>query len=78
MDKRIKESLKVIKKKGLYPNTPIVNSPHNPEVVVNGKRVVLFASNNYLGMLNDKRVIDAAEKGLKKWGIGNARLERWR
>jgi 8-amino-7-oxononanoate synthase len=67
----ISKVVKYLKKKGIYPETPIVNSPHEPEVTVNGKKVVLFASNNYLGMLNDPRVLKAAEDGLKKWGIGN-------
>jgi 8-amino-7-oxononanoate synthase len=68
---RIYKTIRYVKKHDLYPPMPIVQSPHEPEVVVDGKKVILFASNNYLGMLNDKRVIKAAEKGLKKWGIGN-------
>lgn len=68
---RIFKAIRTIKKKGLYPEMPTVNSPHMPEIVVNGKKVLLFASNNYLGMMTDPRVIKAAEAGLKKWGIGN-------
>lgn len=60
-----------VKKNGLFPEVPIVESPHAPEVVVNGKKVLLFATNNYLGMMTDPRVLAEAEKGLKKWGIGN-------
>lgn len=70
----MKEILKVvkwIKEHGLYPETPIVSSPHAPEVVVNGKKVLMFATNNYLGLLHDPRVIEAAIEGTKKWGIGN-------
>ncbi|MBT4277286.1 pyridoxal phosphate-dependent aminotransferase family protein [Candidatus Falkowbacteria bacterium] len=68
---KIKEVLQFIKKEELYPDMPVVNSPHKPEVVVNGKKVIIFASNNYLGMTTDKRVIEAAKKGAEKWGIGN-------
>jgi 8-amino-7-oxononanoate synthase len=68
---RILKAVRVIKQKGLYPNMPVVNSPHRPEIVVNGKKVLLFASNNYLGMTTDPRVIAAAKVGLEKWGIGN-------
>jgi len=49
----------------------LINSSHKPEVVVNGKKVLMFASNNYLGLLNDDRVISAAIDGVKKWGIGS-------
>jgi len=68
---RIYKALKLIRKYKLYPETPIVSSPHKPELIVNGKKVLLFASNNYLGMLTDERVIKAAIDGAKKWGIGN-------
>lgn len=69
--KRIDNLLNLIKSQGLYPNPPVVSSPHAPEVIVNGKKVLLFASNNYLGMTKDSRVIEAAKEGLEKWGIGN-------
>ncbi|MBD3300765.1 MAG: aminotransferase class I/II-fold pyridoxal phosphate-dependent enzyme [Candidatus Moranbacteria bacterium] len=69
--KRILKTLNLIKKSNLYPTPPIVSSPHEPETIVNGDKMLLFASNNYLGMLNNKRVIEAAVKGVKKWGIGN-------
>lgn len=68
---RIIEAVKTIKKKGLYPKTPTVYSPHRPELIVDKRKMILFASNNYLGMLTDERVIRAAAAGLKKWGIGN-------
>lgn len=64
-------ALNWIKKQGLYPNPPVLSSPHAPEAVVNGKKVLLFATNNYLGLMCDKRVIDAAVEGAMRWGIGN-------
>src|SRR3989338_2409494 len=69
--KEIEKTLEWIKKQGLYPNPPIVSSPHDTEVIVNNKKVVMFATNNYLGMMKDPRVIEAAVEGVKKWGIGN-------
>lgn len=68
---RIINAVKIIKDNGFYPDTPVISSPHRPEVTINGKKVFLFASNNYLGMLTDERVINAAIEGAKKWGIGN-------
>ena len=37
--KKISETLSFVKKHGLFPNTPVVESPHAPEVVVDGKTV---------------------------------------
>lgn len=69
--KRIEKALGYIKKFGLYPEAPVVSSPHAPETIVNGKKVLLFATNNYLGLMHDERVVEAAIEGIKKWGIGN-------
>ena len=69
--RKIIKAIKSIKDAGLYPDIPIVSSPHKSEVLVSGKNVLLFASNNYLGMLTDQRVIDASIEATKKWGIGN-------
>lgn len=67
----IKKAINLIKKYGLYPDVPVLSSPHAPEVIANKKKVLMFATNNYLGMMHDERVIDAAIEGVKKWGIGN-------
>ena len=61
---------------GLFPNPPVVTAPHAPETEVEGKRVLLFASNNYLNLGTDERVREAASEGVRFWGIGagSARL----
>lgn len=64
-------AVRQIREMGLYPQSPVVNSPHKPEIKVNGKKTILFASNNYLNLMTDQRVIEAAIDGVKKWGIGN-------
>jgi 8-amino-7-oxononanoate synthase len=68
---RLSNFVNFLKNQGLYPNPPIVNSPHAPKIIVNGKEMLMFATNNYLGLLNDPRVIEASIEGVKKWGIGN-------
>ena len=67
----ISRSLKYIKRRGYYPELPVVNSAPEPKVIVNGKKVLMFASNNYFNLLHDPRVIDASIEGTKKWGIGS-------
>ncbi|MFA5830989.1 MAG: pyridoxal phosphate-dependent aminotransferase family protein [Candidatus Paceibacterota bacterium] len=69
--KKINEAVSKIRGMGLYPNPPVVNSPHAPELIVDGKKVLMFATNNYLGMTFDPRVVEAAVVGVRKWGIGN-------
>jgi 8-amino-7-oxononanoate synthase len=53
-----------------------VNAPHAAETEVEGKRVLLFASNSYLNLGTDERVREAASEGVRFWGIGagSARL----
>src|SRR5664279_5077894 len=70
MDKILK-AIKTIKAKGLYPDIPVISSPHQPEVLIGKRKYLMFASNNYLGMMTDERVKEAAIAGTKKWGIGN-------
>ena len=49
-----------------------LESPHDAEVVVNGKRVIMVGSNNYLGLTSHPRVKEAAIKAIEKYGSGCA------
>ena len=49
-----------------------LESPQDSEVVVNGKRVIMIGSNNYLGLTNHPRVKEAAIKAIEKYGTGCA------
>jgi 8-amino-7-oxononanoate synthase len=69
--KTITEAVNLVKKHNMYPNAPVVNSAHAPEIEVDGKKVLMFATNNYLDLMKDPRVIEAAIAGVRKWGIGN-------
>ena len=66
LDKEIKN----IKKAGLYKNERIIESPQGSEIIVNNNKVLNFCANNYLGLSNNKKLIKAAQNGLKKWGLG--------
>lgn len=54
----------------LYPDLRIVDGPPEPEVIVDGKKVLMFTSNNYLGFANHPRVVQAAIEAVKKYGVG--------
>ena len=49
-----------------------LESPQDSEVVVNGKRVIMVGSNNYLGLANHPRVKEAAINAIEKYGTGCA------
>jgi 8-amino-7-oxononanoate synthase len=49
-----------------------LESAQDSEVVVNGKRVIMIGSNNYLGLTNHPRVKEAAIKAIEKFGSGCA------
>src|SRR4030066_1722975 len=57
-----------LKQSGHYFFFRKLESPQDPEVVVNGKRVIMVGSNNYLGLTNPPRVKEAAIKAIEKYG----------
>ena len=69
-DKTIEKEIKNIKEGGLYKEERIIESPQNSSIIVNDSSVLNFCSNNYLGLSNHPKVINAALEGIKKWGFG--------
>ena len=57
-----------VKALGLYPYFLPVEQSDATEVLIDGKRVVMVGSNNYLGFTNDPRVLEAASAALIKYG----------
>jgi glycine C-acetyltransferase len=66
----IDDELKNLKETGFYNTIRIMDSPQGPSVVVDGKKVLNFCANNYLGLANHPRVVEAAIEAIKKYGIG--------
>ncbi|MDE7381699.1 MAG: aminotransferase class I/II-fold pyridoxal phosphate-dependent enzyme [Muribaculaceae bacterium] len=57
---------------GVYPYFREIDSEQNTEVLMNGKKVLMFGSNSYMGLTNHPKVIEAAGAATKKYGTGMA------
>ena len=50
----------------------IIDGPQDAAMLVDGKRVMAYASNDYLGLANHPKVVEAAMRALKRYGLGAA------
>jgi glycine C-acetyltransferase len=67
---RIRTEIEEIEKAGLYKTERIITSPQGPEITVNGKTVLNFCANNYLGLSDHPKTIEAAKKYIDSRGYG--------
>lgn len=61
-----------VKAAGVYPYFRAISSEQDPEVIINGKKVLMFGSNCYTGLVNDPRIKEAAIEATRKYGTGCA------
>ena len=57
---------------GVYPYFRAISSEQDTEVMMDGKKVLMFGSNSYLGLTNHPKVIEAAVEATRKYGTGLA------
>ena len=67
---RIQEEVAEIDAAGLFKRERIITSEQGPEITVNGKTVLNFCANNYLGLSSHPKVIEAAHKAIDTHGYG--------
>ena len=70
MKEHLCQTLAEIKEAGLYKNERLIESPQQAAIQVGGKEVLNFCANNYLGLSNNPRLIEAAKKALDSRGFG--------
>jgi 8-amino-7-oxononanoate synthase len=66
----IQARLNELQELGLYRRTRLVSGPQGPNIVLDGTRVLLLCSNNYLGLADSQRVQEAAADAALRWGVG--------
>src|SRR6185503_11797369 len=78
MVKRLNEKIaqfqdaNMIREMGLYPYFRPIESGQDTEVIIDGKRVLMFGSNSYLGLTNHPKIKEASKKAIDKYGTGCA------
>ncbi len=68
--RRLQTEIEDIQSSGLYKTERIISSPQGAEIVVNGKTVLNFCANNYLGLSSHPKTLEGAQKYLNSHGYG--------
>lgn len=68
----IQDELVNLKEAGLYNRIRTLGSPQGAWLIVDGKRVLNFCSNNYLGLANHPRLVQAVQEAVMRYGVGPA------
>jgi glycine C-acetyltransferase len=68
----LEDDLQSLKDHGFYTKIRTISSAQGARLVIDGKSVLNFSSNNYLGLANHPKLVAAAEEATKKYGIGPA------
>lgn len=70
LKQQLQNTLKEIEDNGLFKRERVITSPQGASVTVNGKEVIIFCANNYLGLSSHPKVIEGAKKALDSHGYG--------
>jgi glycine C-acetyltransferase len=70
LQQHLQEELKNIADNGLFKKERVITSPQGAVVQVNGKDVIIFCANNYLGLSSHPKVIEGAKRTLDSHGYG--------
>ncbi len=61
-----------VRRAGLYPYFRVIQSEQDTEVIIDGKPVLMFGSNSYLGLTNHPKIKEAAQRATARFGTGCA------
>jgi len=66
----IHEEIQALKEAGFYKYIQTISSPQGAWLVIEGRRILNFCSNNYLGLANHPRLVEAAKAAVDRYGVG--------
>ena len=66
----LQEEIDKLKSAGLYNRIRTIDSPMDAWVTIDGRRLLNFCANNYLGLANHPRICQAAKQGVEAYGVG--------
>lgn len=69
--KNLEDKLIDIKNKNLFRKLKYLESPQDKNIVIDGREILLMASNNYLGLANRKELKECAIEGIRRYGVGS-------
>lgn len=70
IQQHLQNELNTIEQNGIFKKERIITSPQGAEIIVNGKTVINFCANNYLGLSSHPEVVQAAKDTLDSHGFG--------
>ncbi|HLC05168.1 MAG TPA: glycine C-acetyltransferase [Anaerolineales bacterium] len=68
----IQDELANLRRSGLFTTIRTLSSPQGAWLIVDGHQVLNFCSNNYLGLANHPRLVQAAKEAIERYGVGPA------
>ncbi|HEY4513589.1 MAG TPA: glycine C-acetyltransferase [Candidatus Paceibacterota bacterium] len=70
LQEAIEKELETLRQAGKFKTERELEGAQGPEVEISGRKVLMFASNNYLGLANDPEIAQAAQEAINKYGFG--------
>ena len=70
LTKFLERELQALKDKGLYNTIDVLDGANGPVIEIGGRKLINLASNNYLGLATDPRLIQAAVEATRRYGAG--------
>ncbi|CRI63130.1 8-amino-7-oxononanoate synthase (AONS) (8-amino-7-ketopelargonate synthase) (7-keto-8-amino-pelargonic acid synthetase) (7-KAP synthetase) (L-alanine--pimelyl CoA ligase) [Thiocapsa sp. KS1] len=71
LDQALDRALDRLRTAGLYRRRRVQDRPQQPEAIVDGRPMLSFCSNDYLGLANHPEVLAALRQGAERWGVGS-------
>jgi glycine C-acetyltransferase len=66
----LRSEIDALRREGLYNAIRHLDGPQGPTLTIDGRPLLNFCSNNYLGLANHPRIVDAAKAALDRYGLG--------